>query len=195
MNIYAIKKAPQIKIQETYRNHRIVSYNENGKHIGEVLKNDIRIAYCESTGVTTLLQQLRTIIDDLIKQKNYIRKNAVPTQKQLINALEAVLPVLTDSQHAMLFYQVIHDNIGIDLEKLKSVAGCQNTTDIYLMLADVGRILCDEVAYVPPTPIEGRDPFVAMVLEPDSKYANTESSIILKFQADFFSALKSIKWR
>lgn len=195
MNIYPIQKPKVYDVEETYRNYQLVSYLDHGKCIGEVYKNSMRLAYCESAGVTSAIQHSRSIVDEIIKVKIHKRKNSVPTKKQLIESLAVLHPSLTDAQHSILFYQVVHHNSAIELEKLKIIAGCNTTTEIYFILADFARVLCDELAYEPPVPIEGRDPFLAMILQPEANYVNTEDSIRLQLQADFFSALRSIKWQ
>ncbi|MFT6265640.1 MAG: hypothetical protein ACJAWS_001790 [Oleiphilaceae bacterium] len=194
MNIYPIQKAKVYDLEETYRNYQLVSYLDNGKCIGEIYKKNLRIGYCESDSMITALQNVRSIVDKLIKEKMHERKNSVPTKKQFIQALTEALPSLTKAQHSILSYQVIHHNSAIKLEELKIIAGCQTTTDVYFILADFARTLCDELAYEPPAPIEGRDPFLAIILKPEVNYANMDDSIRLQLHAEFFSALRSINW-
>jgi hypothetical protein len=194
MNIYPMQKAKVYDLEETYRNYQLVSYLDHGKCIGEVHKNSVTVAHCESVGIATALQRTRSLVDALIKEKMHERHNSVPTKGQLIEALSEILPSLTDAQHAILFYQVVHHNQAIELEKLKKIAGCQATTDIYFILADFARALCDELAYEPPSPIERRDPFLAMILEPEASYTNMKDSIKLQLQTELYSALRTIKW-
>lgn len=195
MNIYPINRAHKTGVSETYRNHQLVLYTENEKCIGEVYKENVKMAHCESLGMTSSLQTSRTIVDRFIKEHILKRDNAIPSFNELIEALSLMLPTLPEAQHAILFYQLTHDNKAIELEQLKQISGCQSTTDIYLILANFSRALCDELAYEPPMPIDGKDPFVAMILEPEENYANTEKSIKLKLQTNIFNALRSTNWQ
>lgn len=195
MNIYPINRVHNTEVSEAYRNHKLVFYTENEKCIGEVYKDHIKVAYCEALDMTSTLQASRTLVDRLIKEHIVERKNATPTRNEFIKALALMLPYLSKEQRAILFSQLTHDNKAIELERLKHIVGCQSTTDIYLILASFSRALCDELAYEPPMPVDGKDPFIAMVLEPEENYTHTENSIKLKLQANIYSALRSTNWQ
>ncbi|MFT6906856.1 MAG: hypothetical protein ACJAS1_003528 [Oleiphilaceae bacterium] len=195
MNVYPMQNIlTKTTLEETYRNHQLVSYIENGKCIGEVFKNNISIVCCASDNATTTLQHTRSIVDQLIKEKVLERKNAIPTQKQIILGLSAIAKYFSITQKALFHYLMRHDNQAVPIEKLQKTSKCTTTTGVYFALADFSRMLCDELAYEPPMPLEGRDPFIAMVIEPETDYTNTNASITLKLQANLFSALKSITW-
>lgn len=195
MNIYPIQNTlPKTTLEETYRNHQLVSYTENSKCIGEVFKNNTRVANCASENATTTLQHSRLIVDRLLKEKVLARQNSIPTQEQIILGLSAIVKGLSATQTSLFHYLMDHDNQAIPIEKLQKTSKCTTTTDVYLALADVSRMLCDELAYEPPMPLEGRDPFIAMIIEPETDYTNTSASITLKLRANLFSALRSITW-
>lgn len=196
MNIHPIRKTKVINIdEETYRNYRVIYYFKQDLYIGEIYKKNLLIARCKALEIASALQNSRSMVDSLIRQKVCDKQNTAPVPRQLTEALTDVIPLLSHSQYAILLYQVMHRNKDVELDKLKRVAACNSTTEIYFILAEIARAVCDELAYVPPSPLGGGDPFLALILESETGYANTENSIKLKLRTTFFNALRSIKWQ
>lgn len=185
--------APETLEHASYRNHLLVSRHEKGKWVGEIFKDNVRIAYCEASGQASSLQHLRNIVDDLIQDAIDERKNAIPSQAELSNAIQSCFSHLPDALKQFVEHIRIHHESLFNMEQLSKITGYKSTTDISLLLAQFARTVCDVVAYEPPAQIDGRDPYLAILLEVNENCPNTKNPITLALKQNFLQAIIAIK--
>ena len=132
-------------------------------------KHKIDIALCERAGLRERNGPSRAEITAALTELR--RGSEVP--------INTVLEVLAKSP-----------NTKVDVSLIKSVADCASITEIYLLLAQVGRALCDELNYAPISSVAERDPYLDFVMKPEIHYYNRGNTIKLELNEHFFHALR-----
>lgn len=179
--------------EEFYRNYHLLSRYEKDKWIGEIFKDKVRIAYCESSGQASSLQHLRNIVDNLIKDAIVDRKNAIPSQSELSEAIQSSFANLPSSLKKFVKHvNSSHEN-QFTMEQLSQITGCKSTTDISLLMAQFARTISDVVAYEPPAQIDGRDPYLANLLEVNENCPNNKIPITLTLNQHIHHAIIKIE--
>lgn len=198
MNIHSlntIKSESQAGLPETsfYRGYDLISRQSNGKCIGEIFTQDVRVAYCETSISPNSLQHLRDIVDKLVLDKINDRMNAFPSTNEFRSAIrESYKYVPMTIKKLLTHFQTVgrHD---FPLEELMLVSDSSNTTEVSLLLAELGRLLCDLVGFEPPTPFDGRDPFLALLVGSTENCPNLEKPVTLTLTTNFAHALNEIE--
>lgn len=175
-----------------YRGYDLLSRKENAKCIGELFKNDVRIAYCETTDLSSSLQHLRDIVDNLISKHISERMNAIPSQAELSEAIRLAYPHLSLAEKRLLSHFQSKSRRRFTLEELMMASDSQNTTGISLYMGQLGRMLCDLVGFEPPTPFDGRDPFLAQLIEASENCSNEVKPVTITLTESFTQAISAL---
>lgn len=191
---FADKRDSVTSLNEIYRNHELSTHESSGTCVGQVCKDGQPIAYCEASEIHQSLQHLRSIVDEHLQEQYRAREHEPPSPEELQQAIAAIRPLLTPSQMAMLRIQTQQKDGAASLDALKSAGGCHSTTDVYFGYANIARILCDELAYMPPLDNAGRDPALALLLTESPHPTPGEPTIVLTLQPDILQALISLDW-
>ncbi len=194
MNISSPSEADNQTSTELYRNHELAAHVENNTCVGEVFKTGTRVAYCEAEGIELLQQHLRSIVDANIEKKYQKRKNRPPSLQELEAALLAIKRYLAPHYSDMLRKHYQSPNGEMALDTIRAIGHCQTTTDVYFAYANIARCLCDELAYMPPAPNNGRDPSLALLLQASDTYLEAADCVALKLEPQIQRALQSVQW-
>lgn len=190
-DVYVLEaEANSAVLEEHYRNYVLRSHLEKGLCIGEVFRSGVRVAYCESIGLVSSLQHLRSIVDGVIQQRVEEAANSRPKPEDLNRAIRTLHEDWLPAQRALLHAHLIKDNAPIDIVELARLARCQCTTQVHLLYAELARSLCDELTYDPDLPKDGRDRFIAVILAPQGDCHAGDNVITLRLEDDVFSALR-----
>jgi len=153
------------KSEESYRTYKLISRLENGERIGEVFKKGQRVAYCESVDLDSSLQHLRRIVDWHIKDEINNRANSEPNLTMWHQAIWDSLPE-EDRQAKDILYELSRSNGEyVSLNELTKRSTISNTAEIYYLLSNFARKMCDSIPYEPPCQGDGRDPYLALICE------------------------------
>lgn len=170
--------------KETYRTYSLACTQENDMCIGEVFKQGVRVAYCESLDLTTAQQHLRRIVDWHIKDAINLRNNATPDFELWCMATMHILFDANKQEKDILRKLSSQEDGYISITSLAKLAKLSSTAELNYLLSDFARQVCDFIPYEPPYPGDGRDPYLALLcdtsLQGDSVRLTSVFSTILK---------------
>ena len=195
--------------KEYYRNHLLsfteqampgypVSINEHcPEHapesmcIGEVFHDNERIAYCESTDKDSARQYCRQIVDTQIAHTSAVKPAMQPGITDLAPALTAIREQLDSRLHGILLAHWHNDNKALSINALKQAGMYESTTAVYLAYAELARLLCDALNYIPMPPRNGQDPYLSLIIETVEPELHTSDSLALRLKPAIYQALES----
>ena len=170
--------------QETYRTYSLVCTQDKDMCIGEVFKQGVRVAYCESLDLRTAQQHLRRIVDWHIRDAINLRNNATPDIELWCMATTQILFDASKEEKAILRKLSRQLEGYVSITELANLAKLSCTAELNFLLSDFARKVCDFIPYEPPYPGDGRDPYLALLcdtsLQGDSVRLTSVFSTILK---------------
>tara|TARA_R110001592_G_scaffold10098_1_gene52572 strand:+ start:14199 stop:14846 length:648 start_codon:yes stop_codon:yes gene_type:complete len=179
-------------LNEHYRNHLLNFIEIEDLCIGEVFKSDERLAYCESVDIDSARQYCRQIIDEHLYDQNMINTNKVPNLDDVVKAMLSIQNQIDESGQLLLNTHLKNKNKMMQIDDLKSLGGLHSTTDVFLRYAQLARLICDALAYLPPVQASGQDPFLSLVIISQEPDINTSSGLSIALKPVIFQALKHI---
>lgn len=163
--------------------------------IGEVFRENERIAYCESIDIESARQYCRQIVDTRIAEISSTQTGLPPDQTNLNQALRSIEEHLDARLRRILQAHWQHQNQALCIDTLKQVGAFDSTTAVYLAYAELARLLCDAMGYIPMTPRSGQDPYLSMIIETLEPDIHSSDSLSLRLRpaiqialGQFFSA-------
>jgi hypothetical protein len=154
--------------------------------IGEVFRADERIAYCESVDKDSARQYCRQIVDSEIARSSNGR---IPELSDLGDALQKIRNQLDPRLLKLLEAHTQHQNQPISIDTLKQAGNFHSTTAVYLAYAELARLICDALSYIPTAPPTGQDPYLGMIIETVEPDMLSAGSLSLRLTSQFYTAL------
>jgi hypothetical protein len=154
--------------------------------IGEVFRADERIAYCESVDRDSARQYCRQIVDGEIAK---ISSEQALNASALAAALLSILNQLDLHLLKLLEAHKLNGNQAISINTLKQAGNFHSTTAVYLAYAELARLLCDTLSYIPTPSPSGQDPYLSMIIETVEPEIDSTGSLSLRLTPFFFHAL------
>ncbi|MFD2229484.1 hypothetical protein [Alkalimarinus sediminis] len=179
---------------ETYRNHTLVASFEGDVCVGKVFNKKTQVAYCEADGWAQAEQHLRLIVDNDIEKKCQHRGAAPVLFEELKSGLEEIKAYLEPRTISMLRHHYQADQGVLSLERLAKLGQCSNTTDVYFIYAAIARCLCDELAYMPPSHHNGRDPMISMLIKETEYGPVGQNGVEIILETEIKRALIELQW-
>jgi len=198
MNVFSF---PEIAIkqqrfsidEEFYRGYQIAINISDDQHLGSVFLLNAKLIEVKMPNAEGLLQKLRSFVDDHIYQRVNEHQNKKPSVAEIANALMVCLPCMSVYEQSLFSYIRQSKKDTFLLDSLPVDSRDRSTTYIFLTFANLGRLLCDLLGYIPPTAIDGRDPFLAFLLTQENKREGclvNGNTITLTLTNDFHNAIK-----
>lgn len=179
-------------IEEHYR-HYILLFREQAELcIGEVFKHDDRIAYCESTDIDNARQYCRQIVDERILVDVAENAHVMPKPEHIVSAMRAINVMAEQPFQGLLSAHLHAHNQPISIEALKSAGQLKSTTAVLLKYAELSRLLCDALAYMPPTQSSGQDSYLGMLIQTEEIDMQDASGVSISLKPAIFEALSQI---
>jgi hypothetical protein len=179
-------------VNEHYRNHLLNFIETEDLCIGEVFKDGERLAYCESVDVDSARQYCRQIIDEQLYEQNIANTNKAPNLADVIKAMLSIKNQIDERCQLLLTIHLKNENKIMQIDELKTLGKFHSTTDVFLRYAELARLLCDALAYLPSTQASGRDPFLNLVINSQEPDINASSGLSISLKPVIFEALQHI---
>lgn len=200
MNVFSF---PEIAIkqqrfpidEEFYRGYQIAINTSDDQLLGSVFLLNAKLLEVKMPNAEGLLQKLRGFVDDHIYQRVNEHQNKKPSVAEIANALMVCLPCMSVYEQSLFSYIRQSKKDTFLLDSLPVNSRDRSTTSILLAFANLGRLLCDFLGYIPATSMDGRDPFLAFLLAQENKrenYLNNRKPITLTLTDDFFNAINAL---
>ena len=157
--------------------------------IGEVFRENERIAYCESIDKESARQYCRQIVDTQLARICATQTGLPPEQTSLNQALCAIEAQLDTRLRRLLQAHWQHRNQALSIDILKQAGTFDSTTAVYLAYAELARLLCDAMGYIPVTPHSGQDPYLSMIIETLEPDIHSSDSLSLRLRPSIQTAL------
>lgn len=180
---------------EFYRGYQISINKRDDQYLGSVSLLNVNLLEVKMPNEEGLIQELRCFVDDHIHQRVSEHQNKKPSITEIANALLVGLPSVPVYEQSLCSYIWKSKKKTFLLETFPVNPQNPSTTSILLAFANLGRLLCDLLGYIPPTTMDGRDPFLAFLLAQENKrenYLNNGKPITLTLMDDFFNAIKAL---
>lgn len=179
-------------IMEHYRNHTLCFVDSDSMCIGEVFKNDERLAYCESLDIDSARQYCRQIIDVRLNKQSIDNLNIKPEPHDFIKAMLSINAQIGEHCQHLLLTHLENNNQPISIDTLKTHGGFSSTTAVFLQYAEWARLICDALAYLPPSQPSGKDPFLSLVIHYEEPNIEDTCGLAISLTPDIFNALAHI---
>ena len=175
-----------------YRNHSLRFVEIEKICIGEVFKDDERLAYCESVDIDSARQYCRQIVDEQLNKQSSENLNIKPMLDDFVKAMQAIHNQVDSHCQNLLSTHLKNRNQAIPIDELKIQGGFKSTTAIFLQYADWSRLLCDALAFLPPTQASGKDPYLSLVIHSEEHDVAASSGLSIALMPDIYKALAVI---
>lgn len=179
-------------ISESYRHYSLCFCDTQSMCVGEVFKNEQRLAYCEALNLESAQQYCRQIVDKHLSKQTMNNSHSKPLLENLSEAMLAIQSQLDEYCHNLLQIHLNNHNRAITIDQLKSQANFHSTTAVFLTYAQWSRLLCDALTYLPPRPISGKDPYLSYVIHSEEAKFSAEGALSISLQPDIYKALSCI---
>ncbi len=179
-------------LKEHYRNHLLHYVESEDLCVGEVFKDSERLAYCESLDLESARQYCRQIIDDRFCEQSQSGNQKAPNLDAMITAMRALQNQLDKPCQLLLSSHLKNNNKLIEIDELKTCVGFHSTTEVFLKYAELARLFCDALEYLPPPQASGQDPFIGMMIQYQEPGINSTSGLSISLKPVIFEALSHI---
>ena len=180
---------------EFYRGYQISINKSHDQYLGSVFLLNVKLLEAKLPNADGLIQKLRSFVDNHIHQRVSEHQNKKPSVTEIANALLVCLPSVPVYEQYLCSYIWKNKKKTFLLETLPVDPKNPSTLSVLLAFANLGRLVCDFMGYIPPTTMDGRDPFLAFLLAQENKrenYLNNGKPITLTLMDDFFNAIKAL---
>lgn len=175
---------------DQYRGYALTSYWVTSSWICEASKPHRAALRSEAGDLTIAIQMTKHKVDIALCERAGLRERTGPSRAEIMAALTDLRCSSEPPISAVLEVLAKSPNAKIDVSLIKSVAGCASITEIYLLFAQLGRALCDELNFAPISAVAERDPYLDFVMKPEIHYYNRGNTIKLELNEQFFHALR-----
>jgi hypothetical protein len=180
---------PNYSIQESYRHYTLCFCDTQKMCIGEIFKDTERLAYCEALNIESARQYCRQIVDKHLIKQSVCNSHSKPDVKKITKAMQSIHCQIDHHCQNLLTTHLKNNNRAITIDQLKTQGGFHSTTAVFLSYAEWARLLCDALAYLPPTPSSGKDPYLSLVILSEATEISASSALSIMLQPDIYDAL------
>lgn len=179
-----LKKEPsRFLIREEYRNSQMIVTALAGDYLGEVSLWGEVIYRHSSQGVDSLIQQLRTWLDQYY-QREALRRSGEPSQQAYVQAVKRIYDLLTPVQQQLIRYHSSCNAFAVPVERLLSEAGVCSHIQLLLEYASIARRLSDALFYIPTETGSLVDPVLTVLLQAiDNESIYQQATLALAIKA------------
>lgn len=181
-------------LKEDYCNYDLIARYWNEEYRGRVWKNKERIADCEGADLDEIMQQLRSIVDDMQAEKRQQRGRRKPTPREIADAILAIEFKLSRAQKMMLAIHAKSPGQRITVRALGRVGDYASLEGAFDEYAEVARRVCDELAYQPGSRRKDHYPGITLLVMEDIALGSTTQDTAVTLRPEMVKALELLGW-
>jgi hypothetical protein len=179
-------------IREDYRNYDLIARYWDGSYRGRLFKLKERIADIEGEDLDTIVNELRSTVDNLVTTKQKSRKKE-PTVGEWQAALTALAGKIREEQKAMLMVHARADEGTAPLTLLQRAGHYPSVPQAITHYSQIAQRLADEVGYLPPQ--KGFDPaLLCVVLAKPFSINDALPTDAIVLRAHLREAIRLLSW-
>lgn len=156
--------------EEDYRNYELVARYQNGQYRGRIARNNSSVASYEGVNIDTVIQNLRSFVDQLLEIKLKAPSGEEPNSSEYSIALRQIAHILSLSEKKMLVEHSKAEGGKLPLNQLRIIGGFCSTVETFLCYVALANRLRDELGYMPAERCGSMDPALSILLK-DNRYA------------------------
>ena len=181
-------------LKQDYCNYDLIARCWNDEYRGRVWKNKERIADFEGSDLDEIMRELHAIVDDIQHGKRQKRGRRKPTAREIADAIVGIESKLSRAQKMML---AIHARAPGQRIMVKAISRVGDYASAELALAEyaqIGRRLCDELAYQPGSRRKDVYPGTALLLNEELALGSITPETIISLRPEVTRAFELLRW-
>jgi hypothetical protein len=136
-----------------------------GQYRGRLTKDNASVASYDGVNIDTIIQSLRSIVDQLLEVKLKKRVVGPPNSSEYSIALQQITHILSVTEKVMLVAHSKAEGARLPMNQLRLIGGFSSTVETFLCYVALASRLGDELGYMPTTNCSNMDPVLSMLLK------------------------------